>query len=100
LTPAVGVLSAGLILYFVFKFASPNPPVPPNGRQSVELPEVVALIAFVAMPFFSFFVAKLTGAPFMLRYSISTVAGFGCLFGTCCAQRTTSMIWVGAGGGT
>ena len=87
LTPAVGVLSAGLILYFVFKFASPNPPVPPNGRQSVELPEVVALIAFVAMPFFSFFVAKLTGAPFMLRYSISTVAGFGCLFGMATAKR-------------
>jgi hypothetical protein len=39
------------------------------------------------MPFFSFFVARLTGAPFLYRYSISTVAGFGCVLGIVTAKR-------------
>jgi hypothetical protein len=87
LRPAVGVLSVGLILYFVFKFASPNPPVESNGGQKLELPELVALVAFAAMPIVSFLVARLTGAPFLYRYSISTVAGFGCALGIATAKR-------------
>jgi hypothetical protein len=87
LGPAVGVLSTGLILYFVFKFAAPYPSSSPNREPSVELPEVAALIALVAMPFFAFLLAKVTGAPLYGRYSISTVAGFGCMFGIMAAKR-------------
>ena len=39
------------------------------------------------MPVFSFLLAKLTGAPVFGRYSISTVAGFACLFGIVAARR-------------
>jgi hypothetical protein len=51
------------------------------------LPEAVALIALAAMPFFSFFVAELTGAPVLDQYSISTATGFGCLLGIVTAKR-------------
>jgi hypothetical protein len=87
LKPAVSVLSVTLILYFIFKLASPNPPLASNAGRTLELAETGALMAFVAMPFFSFFVARLTGAPFLYRYSISAVAGFGCVLGIVTAKR-------------
>jgi hypothetical protein len=89
LEPAVGIFSIALILCYIFELASPKRPVVPNGERALELSEVVALLAFVAMPFFSFLVAKLTGAPFLHRYSVSTVAGFACLFGVVTAKRPT-----------
>jgi hypothetical protein len=87
LAPAVGVLSAGLVLYFVFQFVLPNSLRAPNREKSLELSEVVALLAFVAMPFIPFVVARLTSVSFAYRYGISTVAGFACLFGVVTAKR-------------
>ena len=87
LTPALGVISVGLVLYFVFSLNSAHPSTVPDGERALELPESAALIAFVAMPFFLFVLASLTGAPYVDRYSVSAVAGFGCLFGIVAARR-------------
>ena len=87
LGPAVGILSVALILTFVFQFASPNPPEPLNEGKGLELPEVVVLVGFVALPFFTYLLAKLAGAPLFHRYSISAVAGFACLLGIVTAKR-------------
>jgi len=87
LAPAAGVLAAFLFLYFVFKFAAPGRAEAAKRDQSLELFEVVAVIGFVFMPFFTFLLARLTGAPIIERYSISTVAGFACLFGIVAARR-------------
>lgn len=87
LSPAVGILSVALILTFVFQFGPPDPQAPKNEGPSLEMPEVVVLIAFVALPLFSYLVAKLAGAPLFHRYSISTVAGFACLLGIVAAKR-------------
>ena len=85
LGPSAGVLAASLILYFCFTAAWPNRPLPGtparSAEQSLSLPEVVALIGFVAMPFFSFLMAKVAGVPFYSRYSIAAVIGFSCIFG-------------------
>jgi hypothetical protein len=85
--PAVIVLVAGLILYFFLRFASPNPSAPPSEAQSLQLPEVIAIVAFSAMPFFAYFLARLTGAPFYFRYGISAVIGVACLFGILAAKK-------------
>ena len=87
LAPALGVLCVGLILRFVFTFASAQLPRPRSAERALDLPESVALIAFVAMPFLSFMLAILTGAPYLARYSISAVAGFGCILGIVASRR-------------
>jgi hypothetical protein len=87
LMPAAGVLAAGLLLYIVFTFVAPGSSSAEGSDQSLQLHEVSALIGFVLVPFFSFLLAKLTGAPLFDRYSISTVAGFACLFGMVAAKR-------------
>jgi hypothetical protein len=87
LGPAIAVFAAGLILYFVADFFRPDLSAAPHGEQSLELPELVALLAFAAMPFFAYLVSRLTGAPLFTRYCISTVIGFGCLFGIMMAKR-------------
>jgi hypothetical protein len=88
LTPALGALLVALVLYFVFTFVPARPSAAPYAERSLDMPESVALIAFVAMPFFSLLLAKLAGAPYVPRYSISAVAGFGCLLGIVAARKT------------
>jgi hypothetical protein len=87
LAPAAGVLAATLVVYFLLTFARPKPSSAGKSEQSFQPHEVSALIGFVLLPFFSFVLAKLTGAPLFDRYSISTVAGVACLFGTVAAKR-------------
>jgi hypothetical protein len=87
LGPAAGVLSAALILYCVSQFLALDQPSAPNPQPHLEFPELVALLAFVAIPFFAFFVAKIAGSPFVLRYAITSILGFSCLFGIAVAAR-------------
>ena len=89
LAPAVSVFSAVLILICVAKLIAPSAPRLMNRAGSFELREVAVVIGFLAMPLFSFLVAKLTGAPFLYRYSISAVIGFACLLGVVSAKRST-----------
>jgi hypothetical protein len=89
LAPALGVIAVWLVLYFAFTYAWAQPQTAPDGESTLEPPESAVLIAFVAMPFFLFVLASLTGAPYMDRYSISAVAGFGCLLGIVAAKRPT-----------
>lgn len=88
LGPSVTVLAAGLVLYFVFSLAPTGTAPEPAGKPTLEFPEVVAIVAFAAMPFFVFAVARLAGAPFFARYSISAMAGFGCVVGIVMAKRS------------
>jgi len=88
LTPALGALLVALVLYFVFTFIPARPSVAPYAERSLERPECVALIAFVAMPFFALLLASFAGAPYLARYSISAVGGFGCLLGIVAARKT------------
>ena len=87
LAPAVGILASALVLHFVFKYVAPNPPPEKKGANSLELPETVLLLAFVAMPVFVFLLARVTGAPCLNRYSISCVIGFGSLLGILASKR-------------
>jgi hypothetical protein len=86
LAPSVGVLVAGLILYSIFKFTSPRPSQPWE-TGSLQLPEVVVLLGFAALPIFTMALSKVGSGPFYVRYCLSTVAGFGCLFGVVAARR-------------
>ena len=92
--PAAAVLAVGAILYFVVIYAWPDRQAAGNGEQRLESPEVVALIAFLAIPFFAYLLAKLTHAPLFQRYSISAVIGFGCVFGIAAARRKTAGLCV------
>jgi hypothetical protein len=90
LSPAAGVLSAALILTFLFTFVWPlqqPSPAAVNPRQSLGLPESCALVGFVAMPVFCFLVSELMGVPLYSRYSISAMIGVSCLFGIVIAQK-------------
>jgi hypothetical protein len=89
LGPSAGVLSAALILSFFFTFGWPNRRAPSSllPKHSLGLPEVIALVSFVAMPVFCFVIAKILGVPLYSRYGISIVIGFGGLFGIVTAQQ-------------
>jgi hypothetical protein len=88
--PAVGVLSAALMLHFVSIFGLPELEPPSTARkqnEQLDPSEIVALLGFLAMPVFCFMVSKVMGVPLYSRYSISTVIGFSCLFGMVTAQK-------------
>jgi hypothetical protein len=87
LTPALGVLAAVPVFYFVFLLCSAKTRTASDQAPSLKLEEGIVLVAFAAMPFFSFLLASVTGAPYMDRYSISAIAGFGCLLGIVSARR-------------
>jgi hypothetical protein len=97
LAPALGVLVAFLVLSFLYSVSLGRQPENDPGGRSFALPknisheipphEIVVLLSFVALPVFSYFLSKLTGAPFFNRYTSSMVAGFGCLLGIMAAKR-------------
>lgn len=49
--------------------------------------EWVACLGFAAIPFFVYFLSKLTGAPQVARYSLSCVIGFAALLGSFAARK-------------
>jgi Dolichyl-phosphate-mannose-protein mannosyltransferase len=83
LTPAAGVLAGWVILTCLVREKTEDPKHEPGLRGH----EILALWAFVAIPFFEYAAAKLTGAPFLSRYGISTVAGFAGLLGVAVGKR-------------
>ena len=88
--PAVGVLTAALMLYFVSMFGWPElepPSAAWKQKEPLDPSEIVALLGFLAMPVFCFLLAKVMGVPLYSRYSISAVIGFSCLFGMVTAQK-------------
>jgi hypothetical protein len=87
LSSAIGVFSLALVLYFGFTIAPEQPPAAKGEERSLELPESVALIAFAALPVFAILLANIADAPCLPRYSVSAVAGFGCLFGILAARK-------------
>ena len=88
LAPATVVIAAALVMYFVFSVMPSVLWGAPAYSPSLEMPEIIVVIAFVVMPVFAFVLARLTGAPFLYRYSASTILGFGCLIGILMAKRS------------
>jgi hypothetical protein len=77
LIPAVSVLVGWLVL---MRFVREKREVY-RQEQGLRGYELVMLWAFVAIPVFEYAAAKLTGAPFLTRYGLATVAGFAGLLG-------------------
>jgi hypothetical protein len=55
--------------------------------------EKILLLCLVGMPVFEYFLALVTGAPLVNRYSIALVTGFACLIGLCVARRSRAGNW-------
>jgi len=88
LAPAVSVLG-GWLLLTVFVQRENADYI--HGRKIRDC-EIVVLLSFVAIPLFEYVASKLTGAPFLARYSLSTVAGFAGLLGVTLRRKPAASI--------
>jgi hypothetical protein len=94
LAPAAVVLFGALVFMLAAQTSRPSTLTQPIYVGRHRLYEFVALFAFVLVPVFAYLAAKLTGAPFMSRYGISSIAGFAGLLGIAVARRHAIAIGV------
>jgi hypothetical protein len=83
LTPAAGVLVGWLVLLCLI----PKKNMSVQDDRRIRSYEIVALLSFVAIPVFEYAASKLTGAPFLARYGLSTIAGFAGLLGVTVGRK-------------
>jgi hypothetical protein len=96
--PAANVWAAILVFFCIGetpgteRYAPPREAGAPIGRaaqgpHALRTYELAASLAFLAMPFFCFFAARVTHSPVLHRYSLSVVIGLACLLGAACRKR-------------
>ena len=79
LEPGAGVLGFLLALISVTHLVMRRQTTKPEKAQLVEPHELTAVLTLIALPVFAFFLAKVTDAPYMFRYTIASVGGFACI---------------------
>jgi hypothetical protein len=87
LAPAVNVFVGTLFLLCLIQVMPRKREQGSVSERGLDEHELVAILGFVAIPFFAFLVARLLGAPLLQRYSIASIAGFACLLGAGAAGR-------------
>jgi hypothetical protein len=92
--PAAVVWNAMVLLFCIDQAAGDDRRTPGQSAEprhalnSLTAYELAAVLAFLAIPFFSFLAGRLTHAPVLPRYSLSAVAGIACLLGAASVKRT------------
>ena len=61
-------------------------------EQRFKSHEKIAVVSFLAIPCFSYMASRLSGAPMMDRYSLTTVAGIAALVGMAAGKRAVTGI--------
>lgn len=96
--PAAGVWAAILLLFCIDRVAgddrhAPGQSAEPRMREtrhalnSLTACELAVVLAFLAIPFFSFLAARVNHAPVLPRYRLIAVAGLACLLGAASVKR-------------
>ena len=84
--PALAVLSGTIALFCAAQIIG-TPRRESKSTATLQWHETVVLLGFVAVPAFVFLAARMARTPMITRYSISSVAGFACLFGIAAARK-------------
>lgn len=100
--PSVGVTTLALFVICVHQIVTGLRPIEGGtelesvvtARDGVRAYELLALVGFALVPFFTYFAARLAGTPMFERYSLSTVAGFASVLGIVSAKKPIAGILV------
>jgi hypothetical protein len=87
--PAAPIIVIALILVCLDYVGDRTQTVVSDDIRRFQPHELVAVLAFLTIPCFSYLAARVSGAPMVGRYSLAAVAGLACLVGIAAAKRAT-----------